>query len=299
MTDLLLGLPGNQRLVNSFARIIDAEAGEVVIRNFPDGESYVRIISSVRDRSIVIVCTLDKPDSKLLPLYFLARTCRSMGARRLGLVAPYLAYMRQDRSFHTGESVTSSYFADLVSRMVDWIVTVDPHLHRRSSLSEIYSIPSEVVHASPAVSRWIADNITKPLLVGPDVESSQWVEAVARESGAPWIVLTKVRRGDDDVEVSVPDVDAWRGHTPVLIDDIISTARTMRETIGHLKRAGLAPAFCVGVHAVFAGDAYAQLLAAGAARVVTCDTIEHESNAISLDNLLGAAMRRFSFGLNG
>src|SRR5690606_18318447 len=99
-------------------------------------------------------------------------------------------------------------------------------------------------------SSWIA-GLGDPLLVGPDSESGQWVSAVARAAGVPYIVLRKTRRGDHDVSVSVPDVERHRHRTPVLIDDIISTARTMIETVVHLKRAGLRPPVCIGVHAVF------------------------------------------------
>jgi ribose-phosphate pyrophosphokinase len=77
----------------------------------------------------------------------------------------------------------------------------------------------------------------------------------------------------------------------VLVDDIISTAGTMIETVGRVRRAGLADPVCIGVHAVFASDAYAELLAAGAARIVTCDTILHASNAIALDAPLAAQVR--------
>lgn len=60
----------------------------------------------------------------------------------MGLVAPYLAYMRQDQQFRPGEVVTSRMFAALVSRHVDWLVTVDPHLHRVHALDEIYAVPT-------------------------------------------------------------------------------------------------------------------------------------------------------------
>jgi len=66
----------------------------------------------------------------------------------------------------------------------------------------------------------------------PDEESAQWVSEVSRGAGVPYAVLQKIRMGDRDVEVSVPDVQAWRNHTPVLVDDIISTGRTMIETLG-------------------------------------------------------------------
>ena len=203
----------------------------------------------------------------------------------MGLVVPYLAYMRQDRRFQPGEAITSTYFARTLDRWFDWLVTIDPHLHRRGSLSEIYSIPATVLHAAPSISTWIKDTIRRPVLIGPDSESEQWVAAVADDVGAPFVVLEKTRRGDRDVEVSVPQVERWRDHTPVLVDDIISTARTMIQTAGHLKAAGLAPPICIGVHAVFAEDAY-EALHAEAGQIVTCNTIPHASNAINIMDLL-------------
>ena len=288
---LLFALPGNERMAADLANELDAELGTVVLRHFPDGETYVRLETPVAGRDVALICTLARPDAKLLPLLFIAETARELGAVQVGLVAPYLAYMRQDRRFREGEGVTSSYFARLVSRGIDWLVTVDPHLHRRSALSEIYSIPSGVVHAASDVASWIRRCVPRPLLVGPDVESGQWVRAVAELAGAPSIVLEKVRRGDRDVEVSVPQVAHWLTRTPVLIDDIISTARTMIETVGHLRAAGLQAPTCIGVHAVFADESYDALLGAGAARVATCDTIPHPSNAIRVAPALAAAVR--------
>jgi ribose-phosphate pyrophosphokinase len=233
---------------------------------------------------------LHDPDSKIPALLFAASTARELGAARVGLVAPYLAYMRQDKRFTEGESVTSLHFAKLISRYVDWLVTVDPHLHRRTSLDDIYSVPSIVVHAAPLLAQWIRANVDSPVLIGPDSESEQWVSEVAREANAPWLVLEKIRRGDRDVSVSIPDPGALRDRTPVLVDDIISTARTMMAAAHHLAGRGLAPPVCVGVHAVFAGTAYADLAAAGVARVVTCNTIAHESNAIDVSGPLAEAV---------
>jgi ribose-phosphate pyrophosphokinase len=301
---LLFGMPNNERMTEALLSALDdgrrdpaatiAARGDLTLRRFPDGESYVRLASPVRDRDVALVCTLEHPDDKVLPLLFTAATARDLGAARVGLVAPYLSYMRQDRRFVDGEGVTSTYFASLLSRAFDWLVTVDPHLHRRTSLGEIYTIPCEVVHAAPRVAAWIREHVRQPLLIGPDAESAQWVAAVAGAAGAPSIVLEKVRRGDRDVSVSVPDVDRWRGHTPVLVDDIVSTAKTMIETVGHLRRLELAAPVCIAVHAVFATGAYGELLATGAERVVSCDTILHPSNEISLASDLAAVVGTLS-----
>jgi len=198
MSSLVVAIPGSEPQADALCRELGAERAAIEIRTFPDGESYVRIDSPVAGQELIVVCTLDRPDPKLLPLYFVASAAREQGARRIGLVAPYLAYMRQDKQFHPGEAVTSSAFARLLSGFVDWLVTVDPHLHRRSRLEEIYSVPCAVLHAAPPISAWIQQHVERPLLIGPDEESLQWVEAVAKAAGAPYVVLHKQRRGDRD-----------------------------------------------------------------------------------------------------
>ena len=129
----------------------------------------------------------------------------------------------------------------------------------------------------------------RPLLIGPDDESAQWVSEVASFIGCPHTVLRKERRGDREVVLSLPDLAALHGHTPVLVDDIISTAHTMVEAVRALLAQGSAAPVCVGVHAVFAGDATALLQAAGAARVVSCNTLAHASNAIDVMGAVGEA----------
>ena len=290
MIPVIFGYGDSMPIASRLSATLTADPGAFEQRRFPDDETYMRLQSNVSGRAAVVCATLDRPDPKLLPLHFLASVCRDEGARSVGLVAPYLAYMRQDRQFHQGEAVASHYFADLVSHSFDWLVTVDPHLHRIKDLSDLYAIPTRVVQAAPA---WVRTNIEKPLFVGPDEESEQWVAAVAQDASAPCIVLEKTRKGDRDVEVSVPEVDRWRDHTPVLVDDIISTGRTMIQTVSHLRAAGMKPPTCIGVHAVFAGDAYEALVGAGAQRVATCNTIPHTSNTIDVLPQIAESVRAF------
>ncbi len=286
MKTILFALPGNETLTELLAMKLNAEIGKTTLRKFPDGESYTRILSDVKDKCVVLVCTLHQPDEKLLPLYFLGKAAKTQGAMCTCLVAPYLAYMRQDKIFQEGEAITSEYFGTLISEFADSLITVDPHLHRIKNLSEVYHIPNKVIHVADYISNWIKDNINNPVLIGPDSESEQWVSDVANKADVPYTVLNKVRHGDRDVEVSIPDVDRYKDSTPVLVDDIISTARTMIETIGHLKKFGMKPPICIGIHGVFAGNAYQELMETGVENIVTCNTIPHPTNKIDISDLL-------------
>jgi ribose-phosphate pyrophosphokinase len=291
MKSIVFALPENEKLAKSIALSLEAETGEFLIRHFPDGETYIKINSDVLNKRVILICTLNQPDAKLLPLYFMSKTAKSLGAKCTCIVSPYLAYMRQDKRFNPGEAITSEYFASMISTFADSLITIDPHLHRRTSLSEIYSIPTQVIHAANHISDWIKNNIKNAVLIGPDKESEQWVSEVARKANAPFIVLEKNRKGDRDVEVSIPHVEKFKEHIPVLVDDIISTARTMIETVIHLKAAGMKPPICIGVHAVFADNAFKDLVAAGAEKIVTCNSIIHESNSIDISDLLVNALK--------
>lgn len=296
MNPLLVALPGNEPLAAALAKRLAWSSGTIETRRFPDSETYLRINADCEGKSLALVCTLDRPDEKFLPLLFAADTVRELGAARVGLVAPYLGYMRQDRRFQPGEAVTSRIFAAYLSDRFDWLLTVDPHLHRFHSLGEIYSITTRVVHAAPLLAAWIGANVNRPLLIGPDSESEQWVADVARRAGAPYVVLAKIRRGDRDVEVSVPEVEQFRDRTPVILDDIVSSARTMIEATRRLIEAGLRGPVCVGVHGIFSGNAHSLLEEAGAARIVTTQTVPHASNAIEITDLLEAPLSDLAMG---
>jgi ribose-phosphate pyrophosphokinase len=284
---VLIPLPGSEE----HARRLGARLGFPVLipehRQFPDGEHYVRITGEVDDDAAIVG---NASGDAFLRIAFLAGAARDLGAKRVGLVAPYLAYMRQDIRFKPGEAVTAKYFARLVSSTVDWLVTVDPHLHRIDSLAGVYTIPTTIARSAPAIAEWVAAEVSDPVLVGPDAESVQWVSAVAEHCGAPFMILEKTRRGDRDVSISAPE-RAWNGHTPVVIDDIVSTGRTMIEATRRLRAAGSAPPVCVAIHAVFADSLHDALLDAGARGIVTCDTISHATNKICVADPLALAVR--------
>lgn len=285
-------LPEDSALAKKIGERLGVPLGEATFRHFPDGESYVRIDSEVANTDIVFLCGLFLPDSKAMMLRFFSHLAKELGAKRVGLVSPYLGYMRQDKRFAPGEAITSKIFAEYVSQTVDWMVTIDPHLHRHKSLNDIYSVPAQNLHASSAISDWVIGNVDNPVLIGPDEESAQWVSEVGRGAKAPFTVLKKIRHGDRDVEVSVPDVEKYRHHTPVLVDDIISTARTMIETVKHIKKLGMKSPICIGVHAVFAEGAYEALKESGASQVATCNTIRHPSNRIDVSGILAREIKR-------
>lgn len=292
MTYLYFSLHSLPALTAALASSPSAQMGQLDYRRFPDGESYLQLCSDCQDKDVVVLHSFQNPDQDFLALLFLATALKQQGAKRVGLIAPYLAYMRQDVAFKPGELVTSQVFAHLISSHFDWLLTVDPHLHRIHALEQIYSIPCVTLHVAPLVHRWIKAHISRPLLIGPDSESAQWVELAAQTYGLPSLVLKKKRFGDREVQVTLPSMTQWHEHRPVLVDDIISSGHTLLNSIAQLQALGFKHCTCVTIHGIFAEDSYEKLKASGA-DIVSTTTLAHSSNQIDVSQTIVNALENF------
>jgi ribose-phosphate pyrophosphokinase len=291
MRPVLAAFPAMLPMAKRLAPLIGARISPIGWRHFPDGESLVTLSGDFDGCDLAVLCTLRDPDRYALPLRFAAATARELGAASAGLIAPYLAYMRQDRRFAPGQAVSAPLFAACLEESFDWLVTADPHLHRVPDLAKLFAIPARRVVTAPVLAEWITQHVADPVLLGPDEESRQWVAEVSDLVGCPYEVLYKHRSGDRSVEISIPTNPVLKDGTPVLLDDIASSGRTLVRALERLIEAGTNPPVCVVIHAVFAGDAYNAILGTGALQIVTTDSIPHESNAIGIAPLLAQAVQ--------
>ena len=256
---------------------------------FPDGETRLRLPHELPAR-VVLLCGLHQPNAKLTELLLAAAGARELGAAQLTLLSPYLAYMRQDMAFTPGEVVSQRHIGTLLAAAFDTVITVDPHLHRIASLDEV--LPGRrglALSAAQLLGAHVARAVPNALLLAPDEEAGQWVRAAAQAQGLDHAVCRKQRHGDRDVEVALPDVEV-RGRAVVLLDDVASTGRTLAAAARGALSAGAVSVDVAVTHALFIGDALAQVHAAGVRHVWSSDCVPHASNAVSVVPLLAAAL---------
>lgn len=260
---------------------------------FPDGELRLRLPPALPPR-VLIWRGLHAPNEKLVELMIAAPAARELGARHLTLVCPYLAYMRQDIAFRPGEAVSQRHVAGWLARAFDAVFTVDPHLHRIATLGEVMpGCQAIALSDAPAIGAWVARQVADPVLLGPDEESAQWVRAAAQacHPAAAHGWCTKQRRGDRDVEITLPSAPSVQGRAVVLIDDMASTGRTLVAAARLAWQAGARSVDVAVTHALFVGDAHDELLAAGVRHVWSTDCVPHPSNAISVVPLIAQALQ--------
>lgn len=289
MTAIITALYTDQKLIQSLCNLSGYAYYPIQEHTFPDNESCLQISWDCKGKIIYFIATLDNPNAKIASLLFAAETLRQYGAEKIHLIAPYLPYMRQDKAFEPGQSITAHYFAKLVSNYFDGLITVDPHLHRIKNLSDIYHIPTKVRHASPLIAHWLGRHQANYLIVGPDNESEQWIQGVAQTLDAPFIALDKTRHGDRNVTITGGYLTNVQNKQPVLIDDMISSGHTLIQACNHLATKGLANPIIIAIHGLFVENAYKNLLPLSD-KIITCNTIAHKSNAIDVAPLIAKAM---------
>jgi len=277
---------------SSAARIAQA-AGltlQAILRHrFPDGEVKLRLPAALPKR-VLLLRTLDHPNDKLIDLLLAARTARTLGAQHLTLVAPYLAYMRQDIAFTPGEAVSQRIVGDFLAGLFDAVITVDPHLHRIAALKEAVPVAQAIaLSGAPLLSDLIARRRPEALLIGPDEESTQWISQAAARHGFDHAVCHKIRHGDRSVDIELPTIKVT-GRAVVLLDDVASTGHTLARAAGLLLSAGAVTVDVAVTHALFGGDAPQLIKQAGVGEVWSTDCIEHPSNAVSVAPLIAAAL---------
>lgn len=265
---------------------------EVVQRHhFPDGEIRLRLPETLPAR-VALLRSLSRPNEKLVELLLAAETARQLGVTNLTLVAPYLAYMRQDIAFQPGEAVSQRIVGRFLADLFDAVITVDPHLHRVASLEQAVPVRRAVVlSGAPMLSDLVSQRRQNPLLVGPDEESAQWISVAASRHNLDHGVCRKVRHGDRSVEVVLPELGV-NGRQVVLLDDVVSTGHTLAQTTRQLLTAGAASVDVAVTHALFAGNALQLIRDAGVREIWSTDCIAHASNSISMAEPIAAALQQ-------
>jgi ribose-phosphate pyrophosphokinase len=287
----VIALPGADAMADRLAGALGASRTGLLSRRFPDRRELPARARCGRGPRAAVAAALARPGPTaavaVLPGRYLARAWREP----VGLVAPYLPYMRQDARFHDGEAVTSRSVAAWVDALLS---TASSPSIRTCTGSRPWAISTACRawwHRAPARSRrgWRA-HVRGRTSFGPDAESEQWAAEVAQGAGCAYSMLKKTRLGDREVQIVLPPLEPARGCMPVLVDDIISSAQTMAVAVSALRAAGFADSVCIGVHAVFGDAAEQRLTQAGAGRVVSCNTLPHASNAIDVTPALADAV---------
>ncbi len=245
---------------------------DVKFSRFPDGEHYLRA-GRVDDEILVVGSVVDS--DSLVQLLLLIDACS--GSPPI-LLLPYMGYARQDKQFHPGEPLSARAVARALSSAVSRIYTINIH---DPAVLRHFTVPVENLSLAPEIGAYLGRcGYTDPLILAPDGGAVPFAATVAAVGDWDCDHLEKTRISGDEVRIE-PKRLPVEGREVVIVDDIISTGGTIATAAGLLSAQGALNVTAACVHGVFAGGAYARLVASGVSQVAASDTIEQACSAYS------------------
>ncbi|HAI98858.1 TPA: ribose-phosphate pyrophosphokinase [Candidatus Peribacteria bacterium] len=260
-------------LAKKLAQELKIPLGKVLLKAFSCGERYVKYLESVRGKDVYILQTATlEPDVCLIELYLMCQAARLSFAKSVHVVFPHFAYARQDRVAEPREPISAKLIAHLLEESgADHVITLDLH---SAQIQGFFSIPVDSLDARPIFAHYFkSKNLANPVVVSPDAGGAKRAKKFADMIGADLAIMHKGRPQHQKAEI-IEVVGDIEGHTCILFDDMIDTGGSLVSAAQALRKRGAnANVYAAATHAIFSGNAIANLKAAKFKEVVVTDSV--------------------------
>ena len=285
----------------SLARLTGLDLVEYETKFFGDGEFYFRVKSNVVGKNVFVLLSMfPEPSFSVIRGLFFVNTLKDLGASRVTLITPYLAYSRQDRRFLDGECVSSRVVVNsFLSVGADYVVSIDVH-----NPNAFTDLGEKFVNLSsmPVISQFIRENYSKSdvFLVSPDKGRVEYVKGISDTIGVPFLYFKKRRdlRTGAIIKHEVSDESLFKQlinekKVAIILDDIISTGGTISNIARTIRENGFTgDIVTVFTHGLFLPGSLVKLYKSGVTEVVSTDTVKNPFERISVAPIIRDFIKR-------
>jgi ribose-phosphate pyrophosphokinase len=264
----------NPELAERIADKLGLTLGEVELKTFANGETYVRYDDSIRGSDAFIIQSGNPPvNDHLVELLIMIQAAKLASAKRITAVVPWYPYSRQDKKSRPREPITARLVADFLEAAgVDRVLTMDLHA---GQIQGFFNVPVDHMTALPLFATYYRDKGLygdKIVAVSPDPGRAKMARRFGQMLEADLAIMNKVRPEHDTAEVSEVIGDV-QGKVAIMSDDIIVTGGTLIAGAEALKEAGATEVYACATHGLFPGNAFEKLAASSLVEVTVTDTV--------------------------
>jgi ribose-phosphate pyrophosphokinase len=262
---------GNRPLADKIAAEGAFELGHVEIRNFSDGEIWVKYADNIRGDDVFIVQSTQPPAENILELLILIDAAKRASANRVTAVIPYFGYARQDRKDQPRVSVSAKLVANLLTHAgADRVITMDLHAPQ---IQGFFDIPLDHLYSSAVFIEYFRNKKIPNLAVAsPDVGGLKMARSFAQRLEADLILIDKRRPKANEAEV-LNVIGNIKDKNVLIVDDLIDTGGTFVNAVAALKQAGAKTIYGASTHPILSGKAVERINDSAVLSVTVTDTI--------------------------
>lgn len=293
----------NPKLAQEISVELDIPLGPRTIRNFSDGEIYVKFEENIRNEDVFIIQPTNPPAENIIELLLMLDAARRASARSVTAVIPYYGYARQDRKDRPRVPISARLFLDTFEAVgASRIITMDLH---SPQIQGFVNIPFDHLYSRLVLLerlKRLGLNLDNGVILSPDMGSARMGQAYARYLDLGFALIDKRRPDHNRAEV-VHLVGNLEGRHVIIIDDMIDTAGTIVSAAESAMEHGAESVIAVATHGLFSEPAPERLLAAPIEKIIVTDTIEIRADSlapkleiISVAKVFAASIQRITAG---
>ena len=248
-----------------------------IISRFSDGEIRVKILENVRGKDVFIIQSTCPPvNDNLMELLIIIDAVKRASAGTITAIIPYFGYAKQEKKVSGREPITAKLVANLLTTAgANRVVTIELHA---PAIQGFFDIPVDNLQANNILIKALKENViinddlSKYVVLAPDAGSVIRSRIFAEKIGVPIAVMFKRRPDIEEVE-SMEVVGEVKNKKVIIVDDMISTAKTLVKASEKITSLGASEVYAVAVHPVFSSNAVKILEESNIKKVIVTDTI--------------------------
>ena len=264
----------NRPLAEAICKSLGIPLGRSKTEKFSNDNLIVHYEESLREGDVFIVQTFSTPVSDaIMELLLMIDAAKSASAGRVTAVIPYYSYARSDKKDSPRISIAGRLVADLLQEAgADRVLTMTLH---SPQVHGFFKVPVDHLSADVVLSQHFKGCVPDAhngVVLAPDAGSIKRASQIARRLDSGLAMIDKERLSDTEVRprALIGDVD---GKTVFIVDDEISTAGSLVETVSIARSMGAKDVYVAVTHGVYSGPAIERIAALDVTQVASCNTV--------------------------
>lgn len=285
----------NPALARAIAKEYGTTLGNITIKEFSDGEQYVKFEQSIRGEDIFLIQPTPPPGDNIIELLLMLDAAKRASVKRVTAVIPYFGYARQDRKDQPRVSIGSKLMANLlVEAGADRVLTMDLHA---AQIQGFFDIPLDHLYASRVfIDHFEKTPIENLVVVAPDVGSLKMARSYSKKLGATLAFIDKRRPKPNESEI-MNIIGEVEGKNVLIVDDLIDTAGTLTNAAAAMKERGALNISAICSHPILSGPAFQRIDDSPINELLVTDTIplrqlSDKIKVLSVANIFAEAIQR-------
>ena len=293
----------NPQLGEQIAEYLNVPLGQLSIKDFADGEIWVKFEENIRGKDVFIIQSTHGPANNILELVLILDAAVRASAKSVTAVIPYFGYARQDRKDTPRVPISARVMVDMFTAAgTNRIVTMDLH---STQIQGFANIPFDHLYSRMVLMDKIKALGLDPgnsVVLAPDVGSVPMSQAYAKRLSMYFALIDKRRYAPNKAEVMhlIGELD---GKDVLIIDDMIDTAGTLVNAVETAKENGANSVTAVATHALLSRPAVERIKDSAISELIVTDTVNiskdkifDKMKIITVSNIFAEAINRIHEG---